>query len=65
MSDKPTLKFITNSDQEAFTLEVETFISRIKNPETLKAQFDIRPLQLGSGLKWYTAILLFSGGLEE
>ncbi len=65
MSDSPTLKLITNHNPEAFTLEVETFLSKIKNPDTIKTQFDVKQIQNGTGVSWYTAFILFSGGLNE
>ena len=65
MSDNPTLKIITSPSQELFTEAVETFLSKIKKPETVKTQFEIRTIQAVTGLVSHTAFILYSGGLED
>lgn len=66
MSDKkPTLKIITSPSQELFTSAVETFLSKIKKPETVKTTFEVRTIQAATGLVSHTAFILFSGGLED
>jgi hypothetical protein len=64
---KVELKTINFNDHETFKIEVERFIGKIANPETMKIQFEVKEYNneiLGKQCS-YWAFILFDGELTK